>query len=56
MMVIMGWTRDEDGKMRYDTYGGKFGYLELSVDGGEPRMVTVDEVVEESGWASGDAR
>lgn len=55
MSVIMGWTRDEDGEMRYDTHGGRFGYLELSVDGGEPRMATVGEVMEESGWVGEDA-
>lgn len=44
--VIYAWSRDEDGDKRFESDGGRFGYLEMQVDEGDHRAVTVEEVME----------
>lgn len=44
--VIYAWSRDEDGDKRFESDGGRFGYLEMQVDEGDHKAVTVEEVME----------
>jgi len=44
--VMYAWSRDEDGDKRFESDGGRFGYLEMQVDGEGRRAVTAEEALE----------
>ena len=45
-VAMVAWTRDADGRKRFESTGGRFGYLELTV-GCLTRPVLAEEVLSE---------